>query len=568
MTLLPHLWVWVMNDTKNKIIEIAKRRGFYWKSYEIYGGLGGFYDYGPLGAQLKENILQIWKEQFVIYDGLLALDSPNLGPEVLYVASGHVDKFTDYMVKCEKCGHVFRADELLKGVVNEVEKLDENGIWKAIRDNGVRCPDCGGPLTPPQRFHLMFPTKVGMDKVAFLRPETAQGIFVNFPILYRLNREKLPLGVAQVGKGFRNEISPRQGLLRLREFNMAEIELFVDPLEEYPLREMEEVVLPLLTNTGEKLNIPAKEAVAGGILDSHMAYYMAKVIHFLKSLGIDMQRVRFRQHYPEELAHYSRDTWDCEILLSIGWVEVIGISNRGDYDLRRHMSYSGRDLTALRRFENPKKIKIKKLRPKMEILGPIFKRDAKKIAEIVENTSYTEGDIYVEINGQKVKVPRDAYEIVVEEETVGGERFIPHVIEPSFGIDRILYAILEHAYYERSDSGYKVLKLRPKIAPIKIAIFPLMPRDGLDEKAKDIMQLLRKRGISAYYDESGSIGRRYARADEVGVPFCITVDYRTLEDSTVTIRDRDTAQQKRIKIENLPEMVESLCREEIGFEEL
>ncbi len=557
-----------MNDTKNKIIEIAKRRGFYWKAYEIYGGLGGFYDYGPLGAQLKENILKIWKEQFIIHDGLLTLDSPNLGPEVLYVASGHTDKFTDYMVKCEKCGHVFRADELLKGVVNEVEKLDENGIWKAIRDNGIRCPDCGGPLTPPERFHLMFSTKVGMDKVAFLRPETAQGIFVNFPILYRLNREKLPLGVAQVGKGFRNEISPRQGLLRLREFNMAEIELFVDPLENFPLGEMNEVILPLLTNTGEELHISAKESVAKGIVESHMAYYMGKVILFLKSLGIDMQRVRFRQHYPEELAHYSRDTWDCEILLSMGWVEVIGISNRGDYDLRRHMSYSGRDLTALRRFENPKKIKIKKLRPKMEILGPIFKRDAKKIAEIVENMSYTDGDIYVEINDQKVKVPRDAYEIVVEEETVGGERFIPHVIEPSFGIDRILYAILEHAYYERSDSGYKVLKLKPKIAPVKVAVFPLMSKEGLDEKAEDIMRVLRKRGISAYYDESGSIGRRYARADEVGVPFCVTVDYRTLEDSTVTIRDRDTAQQKRIKIENLPETVESLCREEIGFEEL
>jgi len=557
-----------MSDTRTSIMEIAKRRGFYWKAYEIYGGLGGFYDYGPLGATLKENILKVWKDEFVIKDGLLMLDGPNIGPELMYIASGHAEKFADYMVRCKKCGHVFRADELLKGVVENPEKLDKEGISKAIKEQGIRCPDCGGELTEPESFHLMFSTIVGLDKPAFLRPETAQGIFVNFPIMYRLNREKLPLGVAQIGKGFRNEISPRQGLLRLREFNMAEIELFVDPYDYSTLNNYEDVELHLLTRNGEELKLSPKEAAERRIMNPHIAYYMAKIVKFLDSVGIDLERVRFRQHFKEELAHYSQDTWDCEILLSSGWVEVTGIADRGDYDLKRHMTYSGRDLTAIRRFKEPKKIKIKKLRPRMEILGPMFKKDAKKIAEILENMEYVEGSVEVEIDGKRIKIPQDAYEISIEEEVIGGERFVPHVIEPSFGIDRILYAILEHSFYEREESGYKVLRLKPKIAPIKTAIFPLMAKDGLDTLAREILDEIRKDGIPSYYDESGSIGRRYARADEIGVPFCITVDYESLKDGTVTIRERDSAEQKRIKIEEIPGILKDLVDEQIDFESL
>ncbi len=557
-----------MNDVRTSVMEIAKRRGFYWKAYEIYGGLGGFYDYGPLGSWLKDNILRVWKEEFVVKDGLLMMEGPNIGPEIMYIASGHAEKFTDYMVKCKKCGHVFRADEILKTYVENPEKLDKEGIKRAIKEYNVKCPDCGGDLSNPERFHLMFSTRVGLDKNAFLRPETAQGIFVNFPIMYRLNREKLPMGVAQIGKGFRNEISPRQGLLRLREFNMAEIELFVDPYQEPEFEGMNETTLHLLTREGEELNISAREALERGIMSPYIGYYMVKIVKFLQRLGIDLKRVRFRQHYKEELAHYARDTWDCEILLSTGWIEVIGIADRGDYDLRRHMTYSGRDLTALRRFKEPKRIKIKKLRARMEILGPMFKKDAGKIAEIIESSEYFEGDLEIELNGKVVKIPKDAYEIRVEEEIIGGERFIPHVIEPSFGIDRILYAILEHSYYEREDSGYKVLKLNPQISPIKAGVFPLMPKDNLDSLAMKILRELRDNGINSYYDESGSIGRRYARADEIGVPFCITVDYKSLEDSTVTIRDRDSAEQKRVKIESLAETLSKLIREEMDFEEV
>jgi len=547
-----------MSEIRSSIMDIAKRRGFYWKAYEIYGGLAGFYDYGPMGSLLKDNILALWKEEFVFKEGFMLIDGPNIGPELMYIASGHAEKFADYMVRCKKCGHVFRADELLKDYVEEPEKLDKEGLKRVIEEKNVKCPDCGGELTEPERFNLMFQTKVGLDKVAYLRPETAQGIFINFSTAYRLNREKLPIGVAQIGKGFRNEISPRQGLLRLREFNMAEIEFFYDPQESPPIGEWGDTILPLHTRRGEDLSISAREAIERGILPHYIAYFMVKVLKFLSQLGMDMSRVRFRQHFKEELAHYATDTWDCEIEISTGWIEVIGIADRGDYDLRRHMTYSGRDLTALRRFKEPKRIKIKKLRARMDILGPMFKKDAAKIASVIEEMEYHEGDIEVELDGKKVVVPRDAYEVVVEEKTIGGERFIPHVVEPSFGIDRLLYALLEHSYYEREGSGYKVLRLNPKLAPVKFGVFPLMPKDGLDEKALEILHDIRGMGVSAYYDDSGSIGRRYARADEIGVPFCITVDYQTLKDGTVTIRDRDTAEQKRIQSKELGDIIPRL----------
>ena len=552
-----------MKGIKSKIYDIAKRRGVFWKSYEIYGGLGGFYDYGPIGSLMKKNILDLWIKNFVIRDGLLMIDSPAIGPEIMYRASGHEEKFTDYMVKCKSCGHVFRADEILKESIENPESLNREELWKAMKRNNIRCPDCGGELTKPEKFHLMFATRIGLGKDAFLRPETAQGIFVNFQNLYRLNREKLPMGIAQIGKAYRNEISPRQGLLRLREFNMAEIELFIDP-EENPKFE-EDTYLFLLTSDGKNMKIKASEAVKLEILDEYVSYYMVRIIKFLKEIGIDVERTRFRQHAKEELAHYSKETWDCEVLLSQGWIEIIGISKREDYDLKRHSEYSPYDLRAFRRYHEEKKLKIRKLRPKMEILGPRFKGMAMKIARKMESMEYEGGELIVEIEGEKYKIPEDGYDIVEEEIVMNGERFFPHVIEPSFGIDRILYAILEHSYYEREDSEYKVLKLNPKIAPVKVGVFPLMAKNSLDKVAKDILRNLRENGINSYYDESGSIGRRYARADEIGVPFCITTDYQTLNDNTVTIRDRDTTNQKRVKIEKLLKTLKNLINSEISF---
>ncbi len=555
-----------MKDIRARVMDIAKRRGIFWKSYEIYGGMGGFYDYGHIGSVLKKNIIDLWIERFVVEDGLLMLDSPTIGPEIMYRASGHEEKFTDYMVKCKLCGHVFRADELLKEHVKNPDALDEEGLWKEMKKHGVRCPECGGELTKPEKFHLMFSTKIGLGKDAFLRPETAQGIFINFLNLYRLNREKLPFGVAQIGKTYRNEISPRQGLLRLREVNMAEIELFIDPNMEWDIDSQE--YLNLVTSDGKNIKIKASEAVKTKILNGFVAYYMVKILNFLRDIGINMEKVRFREHAKEELAHYSQETWDCEVLLSQGWIEIIGISRRGDYDLKRHSEYSSYDLRAFRRYSEGKKIKIRKIRAKMEILGPMFKGMAPKIARKIEDMNYEGGPLTVEIEGKKYKVPEEGYDLVEKEVVINGEKFYPHVIEPSFGIDRILYAVLEHSYYERENNEYRVLKLNPRIAPIKVGVFPLMAKDSLDKIALEIMKKLRKNGINSYYDESGSIGRRYARADEVGVPFCITTDYQTLNDKTVTIRDRDTTSQKRINIEKVENIVENLLMGKISFGDL
>ena len=559
-----------MENLRSKINDVAKRRGFYWTSYDIYGGLGGFYDYGPLGSLMKKNLQDLWLKEFVYHDGLIFVDTPVIGPEAVYRASGHLDKFTDYMVRCKSCGHAFRVDELIEEYVETPDALSPDEIEKVIKTYNIKCPDCGGELGRVEEFHLMFSTSIGLGKKGFLRPETAQGIFVNFPNLYRINREKLPMGVAQIGRAFRNEISPRQGMLRLREFNMAEIELFVDPESGYKWHEIPERMLHILKRDGTDMMISSVEACKKEIVNCYISYYMARIVDFLQKLGIDLEKVRFREHHPEELAHYSRETWDCEIHISKGWVEVIGISYRGAYDLSHHMEYSGQDMRAFRRYQDEKNVRIERIVPRMEILGPMFKGNAQKIAKVLEDMEI-EGDkkpLEIEVEGKKYRIPVDAYDLIVEDIKVSGERFIPHVIEPSFGIDRLFYAILEHSYYEREDSGYKVLRLEPVVAPVKTGVFPLMAKDGLDDLAKKILNLLREKGVNSYYDESGSIGRRYARADEIGTPFCITVDYQSLQDSTVTLRERDGTEQVRIRIDDLPETLINLSSGKIKFEDL
>ncbi len=560
-----------MKDIRSKINDIAKRRGIYWGAYEIYGGIAGLYDYGPVGALLKKNILDLWVEEFVFKDGLMLIDAPALGPEHVYRASGHLDKFTDYMVRCRACGHSFRIDELVSEFVEVPDELTPEQLDAIIREHKIVCPDCGGEFSNVEEFHLMFSTRIGLDKIGFLRPETAQGIFVNFPTLYRINREKLPMGVAQIGRAYRNEISPRQGVLRQREFNMAEIELFIDPEEKFTEEIIEDVPVPILTRDGKNLRISAREIYKSGIATGYTAYYMAKIYRFFVALGIPEDKIRFRQHHEGELAHYSSDTWDCEILISRGWTEVTGISYRTSYDLERHMQYSGTDMRAFRRYDAEREIEITKIAPRMEILGPMFKGAALKISrkmEEMEIEHYEGGALSVEVDGAIYRVPEEAFEIKKIKKKVSGERFIPHVVEPSFGIDRIIYAILEHTYYEREDSGYKVLKLPAKIAPIKVGVFPLMAKDGLDNLAREVLGSLRRFGIHGYYDDSGSIGRRYARADEIGVPFCITIDYQTKEDNSVTIRDRDSTEQKRVSLTDIGVTIKKLESGEVSFDAL
>ncbi len=539
-----------------KVLAVAKRRGFIWPAFDIYGGLSGFYDYGPLGAELKRNIMEIWRRYYVLIEGFAEIDSPNLSPEAVFRASGHLDKFEDYMTVCRSCGAAFRADSLVE--TENADALSADELWDIMRRENIRCPECGGEPSKPEPFNLMFRTTIGpkgkRERTGYLRPETAQAMFMDFQYLYRYFREKLPFGAVQTGKGFRNEISPRQGLLRLREFNMAEAEIFFDP-EKKEWGGFERIAgerLRLIPNNGNELEMSAAEAVERGIIKNQaLAYFVALTKRFLIAVGIDEKRLRFREHLQDEMAHYADDCWDAEVLLSYGWVELVGIADRTNYDLSRHMEFSGENLRAMRKYPEPKEVEVEEIIPDYRKMGPLFKGNAKKVAEALKamNPADLHDDVTLEIDGNEYVVPESAYRVEKVRKKVSGEEFIPHVIEPSYGIDRILYAVMEHNYYEIEEDGetYRILRLPASVAPVKAGVFPLMSKDRLNEKAREIYENLRKAGINAFYDDSGSIGRRYARMDEIGTPFCITVDYQSLEDDTVTIRFRDTKEQIRVR---------------------
>ena len=511
-------------DVYEKIMALARRRGILYKSYSIYGGEAGFYDYGPIGSIMKNNIENEWRRYYILQEKFYEISTPSITPYDVLKASGHVDEFIDKIATCKKCGRSFKVEELKDG----------------------RCPICGGEVEYGE-LNLMFETFIGAKKKdkAFLRPETAQGIFVNFPFLYEFSRKKIPFGVVQIGKGFRNEVSPRQGILRLREFSMAEAEIFFHPENKRHdgFERYKEKKLRLLPAGGDEIEIEIGRAVENGIIKNEaLAYYMALTHDFLINVGIDDSKIRFRQHEKEELAHYANDCWDAEIFMQrFGWVECVGIADRAAHDLMAHMKATGINMYA----STGRKIKKRKAKAKMDKIGKKFKEKAMEIKKAIENGEIKDGKIIVKIDGKEMEITDEYFEVVeVEEE----EKYIPHVIEPSYGIDRIFYAILEHNYKETVKEGekYVLLTLPPKIAPIKAGVFPLVARDGLPEIAREIEEDLRKNEIMAFYDEKGSIGRRYARMDEIGTPFCITVDYQTKEDDTVTIRFRDTTEQIRL----------------------
>jgi glycyl-tRNA synthetase len=550
-----------------KVLTLAKRRGFLWPSSEIYGGVAGFFDYGPLGSTMKRNIEDVWRRYYVLGEGFAEISSTLISPEEVFIASGHVNEFQDFLVECSKCGEVFRADHLIVEFEPDADSFSASQIEDVIARENVKCPKCKGTLSSPKPFNLMFHLGIGAGikggRKGYLRPETAQGIFTNFGLLYRFFREKMPFGVVQVGQGFRNEISPRQGVIRLRELNMAEAELFISPESDFWPRfsELEGEELSLVPNSGEPVKITLKEAVEKGIIKkSILGYFMALTQKFLIDVGVDISKLRFRQHLENEMAHYAADCWDAEAEIGYGWVEIVGIADRTCYDLQGHIDHSKQDLRAFERFEEVKEIEAKKAIIKPEVLGPLFKSNAGKIKEVLEGMPVEELEgkdlVEVELDGEKFQVGSDSFEIQMVKEKESGRRYVPSVIEPSYGIDRIFYTVLEHAYFEEED--YVTLKLAPEVAPIKIGVFPLMGKDELTSKSKPIDEALRKEGIITYYDESGSIGRRYARMDEVGTPFCITVDYESLEDDSVTIRDRDSKEQARVKIAEVSDVVKKL----------
>ncbi|WP_457753595.1 glycine--tRNA ligase [Thermococcus sp.] len=562
-------------DKYEILSDLMRRRGFAWGSFEIYGGARGFYDYGPLGATIKRKIERKIREAFQ-REGFFELETPDITPEEVFIASGHVEKFVDPLVECTKCHARYRADHLIEENLDiDVEGLSAEELTKIIRENGIKCPQCGGELSDVWYFNLMFETYIGpyKDKKGYLRPETAQGIFVNFKRLNAFARNKLPFGVFQIGKAYRNEISPRQGMIRLREFTQAEVEIFFNPKEtEHPhFDEVKDEVVRLypiehqLKNLG-MIEITLEEAVKKGyVMNTFFAYYMAMVKRILLDIGIPEKAIRFRQQLPEERAHYSSDTWDVEIYSErFGWIECVGIAYRGDYDLSRHMKMSGADLTVMIHYDDPKIVKRLKVSLNMKRVGPKLKKDAKRINEKLKEMSEEKLRKLVEELEEKGKVSIEGYELEKEdfiikevEEKITGEKIVPHVLEPSFGIDRPFYLLLENSLTIDED-GRIYLKIKKDMAPIEVAVLPLVAKEPLTTIAYNVFRTLQKAGFIAVYDEKDTIGRRYARYDEIGTPHCVTIDNQTPEDNTVTIRDRDTREQIRVKIDELPEKLKEL----------
>jgi glycyl-tRNA synthetase len=572
--------------TDSKVMNIAKKRGFLWSSFEIYSGSAGFFDYGPLGAILKSNIIEKWRNYYITREGFYEIESPTIMPEEALKASGHVDHFTDPMTECKECMEVYRADHIIEDAIDEeVEGLEDQRLTEILSENQIVCPKCGGHLTHVWSYNLMFQTLIGAKgkKTGYMRPETAQGIFIPFKRLLRFFRGKLPFGVVQIGKAYRNEISPRQGIIRLREFTQAEAEIFVDPsIKTHP--KFDNFAADTLTlfsaenqmNTRELEKINAKKAVEEGIISSEiLTYQLCLAARFLSDLGIPSDVIRFRQHLPTEMAHYAIDCWDVEVLTDrFGWIEIIGIADRTDFDLKSHSTHSKEDLSVFIEYDKPKTIKKLGVKPDMKKFGPLFKGDAPKILGALKNLDASdikksfeeEGKFKLEIEGKFHELTPDIISFEEKEEIIRGEKVIPHVIEPSYGIDRIIYSVLLHSYTEDEDRTY--LKLKKEIAPIGVSVFPLVNNDELVETAHKIRDELRNQGIIAEYDGSGTIGRRYARSDEIGVPFAVTVDHETLEDYTVTIRNRDDLKQIRKPIKVIYNILIDLLEGRIKFEDI
>ncbi|TLX89195.1 MAG: glycine--tRNA ligase [Thaumarchaeota archaeon] len=483
-------------NTYDTIMKLALERGFYFPSCEIYADAqAGFWEYGPTGVNMKNKFLELWRRELLRRDDMLEIDGSQIMSKSVYVASGHLDNFTDPIIKCRNCGATLRADKyIIEKTGKEIpELLSGNEIDKIIHENDLRCPSCQGTFFESNRFNMMFKVDIGPSKEeAYLRPETCQSIFVDFPRIFKTMRGRLPLAVAQVGKSFRNEISPRQSLLRLREFYQAEIEVFCNPSKLNDLSKFEKVKTTSLRLFIKDTyhTISAEEAVKEGYLPNKLvAYYLSLLTLFYSKTGIIMERTRFRQLSDEEKAFYASTAFDFEVETSIGWLELVACNYRSDYDLKKHSAISKQNLYVIDPSDNTK--------------------------------------------------------------------VLPHLFELSMGIDRSIYSILEHSYYEDIEAKRVVLRLVPPIAPILIGVLPLVTKDGLREKAQDIYSKL-KLDYSTFYDESGSIGRRYRRLEEIGAPLALTIDNQTMKDDTVTIRYRDTMLQERVKVSEVSNFLDAI----------
>ncbi|NCG42933.1 MAG: glycine--tRNA ligase [Euryarchaeota archaeon] len=546
-----------------RLTGMLKRRGIILPAFEIHGGAKGLYDFGPVGGRLRNKVNQAWLNHWISMGNIVELSCPTITPYAVLEASGHVGEFSDFMTNCNSCEEASRADTILESHHPNPDSLTKSDLQQLLIDINPQCPACGASeWSPIVAQNLMFNTTIGAGKSGrpgFLRPETAQGMFTSFSSLYRHNRERLPFGAVQVGKGYRNEISPRQGMIRLREFNMAELEYFIDPEvnPEHDFSPWASIQMNLLSENDGEITMSITDAVVKKIIrHPTVALFMAKTFDFLTNIGIDSSKLRFRQHQSDEMAHYASDCWDVEILGSYGWVECVGIAHRGCYDLEAHEKATGKTLRARREFAQPKIVEIDGWTTDGATAGPAFRALAGAVKKAVEQlSSNCEYPTQVTLeNGESVTVDLEHVKRVQRTETISGEWYIPHVVEPAFGIDRIIWHLLDHAYDESGKDGeeYVTLRLNESIAPVDYCVFPLFEKDGMGELAKEIHRsLCSKFGTVSIYDASGSIGRRYARADEIGVPICITVDHQSLQDNTVTLRDRDSGKQSRISISEL-----------------
>ena len=549
-----------------RLNSMLKRRGIILPAFEIHGGAAGMYDFGAIGGRLRNRVNQIWLEHWLSQGDVVEISCPTVTPYSVLEASGHVGELSDFMVSCSKCGEDSRADQLLEPFLSNPDSLGKEELSAAISENQPQCPNCQeSQWGEVNAQNLMFNTVLGAGssgRPAFIRPETAQGMFTQFPQLYRHFRERLPFGAVQVGKGYRNEISPRQSMIRLREFTMAELEWFFDPEADCDLdrEKLNRFQVCLLPAEGEAKNSTLLEALEDGIIRHDLvATFMGHAYDLLARLGIITELIRFRQHAFSEMAHYATDCWDLEIKGSYGWVECVGIAHRGCHDLESHERGSKSNLLrAWRSFDKPKVQKISRPSPVASAIGPVFRSEAGKVSSAIEKLDQIPiqwpHDLSLN-DGKSISIDENMVEWISGEEVVHGEWFTPHVVEPAFGIDRIIWHIFEHAFVTEKKEGkpYSRLRLAALIAPIDIVVLPLFDKDGMQRTAHDLAIRLRSiSGHSISLDGSGSIGRRYARADEAGIPWAITVDHDTVNDGSVTIRRRDDGLQVRL----LPSEVE------------
>jgi len=570
-------------DKYEMVAELARRRGFFWPSFEIYGGVSGFLDLGPLGTVMKRRIVDKWLDTFVRKHGFVEISTPVITPERIFQASGHVDHFKDLMVECLSCKRRFKADHLLKEAAGiQAEAFSLKQIEQTINERQIRCVECGGQLSKPVYLSTMFRTTIGPygESVGYGRPEAAQGMFIDFKRVYETLRERMPIAIAQIGTALRNEISPRQGPIRLREFTIMEFEFFYDPSEpSCPyINEVSEKEIRILAL--QLRNRGIEEPITGTIrkvldeklvLSEWSAYFMALSQQFMTDLGIPEAKQRFHEKLPSERAHYSSQTYDHEVWLDRwGWVEMAGHANRSNYDLSSHLRESGTDLTVFKKYDQPVVRKERVVRPVDSTIGRAFKAEAGKVRKLLENArsedvdrSIREKGFYV-AGGFRILPEHIRFEWTDTKES--GRRFVPEVIEPSFGAERLIYAVLEYAYTQVNDR--LVLNIPVDLAPVQVSVFPLMAKDGLAEKAQAVCDMLRRTKFDVEYDESGTIGRRYARADEIGVPIAVTIDYDTLKDDTVTLRDRATWKQVRTQVRSLVDKLGIYLMKSCSFSEL